>query len=114
MNGSKILSCSFDGTVRRWDLKKQMVTLEYSWERSSDIKHGVRGMVRSSASSYIVDCDRSFRILDIREKAATTLCNSEPASVADHMSHIAIEPQNKDLFSACRDEIVREGIINFF
>jgi len=107
MNGSKILSCSFDGTVRRWDLKKQMVTLEYSWERSSDIKHGVRGLVRSSASSYIVDCDSSFRILDIREKAATILCNSEPASVADHMSHIAIEPQNKDLFSACRDEIVR-------
>merc|ERR1719516_176430 len=84
-----------------------MVTLEYSWERSCDIKHGVRGMVRASASSYIVDCDSSIRILDIREKAATILCNSEPASVADHMSHIAIEPQNKDLFSACRDEIVR-------
>ena len=111
MDGSKIVSSSFDGTVRSWDLDKGRVHLEYNWDLYGDDKHGVLGMAKRTEHSHILDCDKKLVILDLRSKdtAAVVDIKGVESSHSDfnlRPSSINIEPINSNLFSVCRDSSV--------
>ena len=111
MDGAKILSSSFDGTVRGLDLAKGRVSLEYNWDFYGDCKHGVVGMARRSDHSYILDCDKKLVMFDLRQKDAASLVDVEGVKCSYPYSDlrpstINVEPRNSNLFSICRDSSV--------
>ena len=111
MDGSKILSSSFDGTVRNVDLANGRVPLEYSWDLNGNEKHGVLGMARRSEQKYILDCDERLVILDLRQKDPASMGEMEGINdsypYADvRPTSINIEPIHSNLFSVCRNSSV--------
>ena len=111
MDGSKILSSSFDGTVRIMDLAEGRVPLFYNWDLYGDDKHGVLGMARRSEHSHILDCDKRLIILDLRNKDTAAVVDilgvtsSYPYSNT-RPSSVNIEPINNQgrEFCVCRND----------
>jgi len=105
MNDCNILSSSFDGTIRGFDLSKQMVTLEHSWDSNSVQKYGVLGMGKISEHSFIIDCDTNLINLDVRSNNLSVLTTF--FALSDRKSHISIEPNDRNTFSVFRNDVAR-------
>ena len=102
--GTSLVSSSWDGTVRRLDLVRQLAVLEHS--AAEDV--GVLGLVSrpDTPTSFILDCDHALVSLDTRQKGADTLVSLPTTSEVTPAS-INLEPVTKQLVSVCRDNSVK-------
>jgi hypothetical protein len=74
-----ILSTSLDGAVRRSDLARQCVLLEYQEETG-----GINSMVKRNQSEFVLGCDSGVRLLDQREKRVSSLLKTGGSRIALH------------------------------
>ena len=101
--GTSLVSCSWDGTVRRLDLVRQMAVLEHSAAEDA----GVLGLVSrpDTPTSFILDCDHALVSLDTRRKRADKLVSLPITAKGVTPASLNIEPIN-GLVSVCRDNVV--------
>ena len=74
-----ILSSSLDGAVRRSYLARQSVLLEY---REDDSAIGC--MVKRNGSEFLLGCDSTVRLLDLRRRKVTTLLRQGGSRIGVH------------------------------
>ena len=101
--GTSLVSSSWDGTVRRLDLVRQMAVLEHSAAEDA----GVLGLVSrpDTPTSFILDCDHALVSLDTRRKRADKLVSLPITAKGVTPASLNIEPIN-GLVSVCRDNVV--------
>lgn len=56
--------------MRLTELAKQMVSMEYSWDKTTSTKHKVYWMEKETHNSLLLHCGQEVNRLDMREKAA--------------------------------------------
>ena len=74
-----ILSSSVDGAVRRSCLASQSVVLEYKEQ-----KEGIGCLVERNQSEFLLGCDSTVRLLDLRRKKVSTLLRRGGSQISVH------------------------------
>ena len=74
-----IISTSLDGAVRRSDLARQSVLLEYEED-----DEGIDCLVKRNQSEFLLGCDSNVRLLDLRRKKVSTLLRQGGSGLSLH------------------------------
>ena len=74
-----ILSSSMDGAVRRSDLARQSVLLEYQ-----ENDEGIGCLVKRNQSEFLLGSDSTVRLLDLRERRVSSLLRQGGSRIALH------------------------------
>jgi len=74
-----ILSTSLDGAVRRSDLARQSVLLEYKED-----EEGIGCLVKRNQSEFLLGCDSTVRLLDLRRKRVSSLLSQGGSKMSLH------------------------------
>jgi len=74
-----ILSTSLDGAVRRSDLARQSVLLEYKED-----EEGIGCLVKKNQSEFLFGCNSTVRLLDLRRRRVNSLLRQGGSSIALH------------------------------
>ena len=64
-----VLSAGLDGAVRLTDLAKQMVSIEYSWDKTTSTKHKLYLIEEiENHNSLLLNCEQEVKRLYMQEK----------------------------------------------
>ena len=74
-----ILSSSKDGAVRRSCLARQSVLLEFQ-----EHEEGIGCLVKRNQSEFLLGCDSTVRLLDLRQRNVSTLLRPGGSQIATH------------------------------
>ena len=74
-----ILSTSLDGAVRRSDLARQSVLLEYKED-----EEGIRCLAKRNQSEFLLGCDSTVRLLDLRRRRVDSFLRQGGSGIALH------------------------------
>ena len=74
-----ILSTSLDGAVRRSDLARQSVLLEYKED-----EEGIRCLAKRNQSEFLLGCGSTVRLLDLRRRRVNSLLRRGGSRIALH------------------------------
>ena len=103
-NGSVgVMSSSLDGTVRLYDLARQTVALEYSWDQTSSAPLSVLSMVSTGQDTLLLDCGSEIINIDLRMRKASSQFQLKNFQVPEaEKTSLQVHPTEKDLISVCR------------
>jgi len=74
-----ILSVSLDGAVRRSNLARQSVLLEYKED-----KEGINCLVKRKQSEFLLGCNSTVRLLDLRQRKVSSLLREGGSGISLH------------------------------
>ena len=74
-----ILSTSLDGALRRSDLARQSVLLEYKED-----DEGISCLVKRNQSEFLIGCDSTVRLLDLRRRRVSSLLRQGGSGLSLH------------------------------
>ena len=99
-----VLSGGHDGAVRLTDLAKQIVSMEYTWDKTTSSKHEVYWMEEESHKSLLLHCGQEVNRLGMREKETHSVI-ALPGWSMDDMStlgtNLSIHPMRSTMVSLC-------------
>jgi len=101
-----ILSAAKDGTVRLFDLAKQSVSLQYSWDHFGTCrkKIGVNWLEVRSEQTFLLDCEDEINMIDTRVGKTVPMFSVSNIFGTCNITNLSV---NNNLMSLCRENCVQ-------